>query len=55
LSDTPKEDIDEVRLWAEKKGVEFVQGGWSDKELWFDLPEVFTNFVIEVMHTSVVE
>jgi hypothetical protein len=32
-----------------------IRGGWSEKELWFDLPDVFTNFVIEIMHTSIVE
>lgn len=55
LSDTPKEDIDEIKKWAKTKGVAFKHGGWSDKELWFDFPELFVNFVIEIMHTSVVE
>ena len=55
LSDTPKEDIEEIKQWLDKKGVNFKQGGWSDKELWFDLPDIFINFVIEIMHTSVAE
>ena len=50
LSDAPKEDIEEIKQWSENKGVKFRQGGWSDKELWFDLPDVFINFVIEIMH-----
>ena len=54
LSDTPKEDIEEIKKWAEGKGIEFRQGGWSDKELWFDFPKVFINFVVEIMHTSIV-
>jgi hypothetical protein len=55
ISDTHNEDLEEVRKWAEEKGIEFRQGGWSDKELWFDLPGIFVNFVIEIMHTSVAE
>jgi hypothetical protein len=55
LSDTPKEDIEKIGQWLEDKAVKFRQGGWSDEKLWFDLPDVFINFVIEIMHTSVVE
>ena len=55
LSDTPKEDIEEIKRWLEDRGVKFRQGGWSDKELWFDLPDVFVNFVIEIIHTSIIE
>ena len=55
LSDTPKEDIKEIKQWLEKKDINFKQGGWSDKKLWFDLPDVFINFVIEIMHTSIVK
>ena len=55
LSHSPKEDIENIKQWLNSKNIKFKQGGWSDKELWFDLPDVFTNFVIEIMHTSVVE
>lgn len=55
LSDSPKKDIEEIKQWLEAKNVNFRQGGWSDKELWFDLPDVFINFVIEIMHTSIIE
>jgi len=55
LSESPKEDIDRIEKWAKNKNIQFVRGGWSDKELWFDLPNVFTNFVVEIMHTSIVE
>jgi len=30
-------------------------GQWSERELWIDLPEVFLDFVIEVMDTSVLD
>ena len=55
LSDRPKEDVEKIKQWAKNKDVKFKQGGWSDKELWFDLPDLFVNFVIEIMHTSVVK
>ena len=55
LSDTPKEDIEEIKQWSKDNNIKFRQDGWSDKELWFDLPDVFINFVIEIMHTSIVE
>lgn len=54
LSDSPKEDLDYIKQWCESKKVRFNQGAWSDRELWFDLPDIFVNFVIEIMHTSVV-
>ncbi len=55
LSDSPKEDIKELKEWFESKNIKFRQGSWSDKQLWFDLPDAFTNFVIEIMHSSVAE
>ncbi|MGM5487754.1 MAG: hypothetical protein ACQESG_02285 [Nanobdellota archaeon] len=55
LSDTPGEDIAEIMEWCKRKGINTRQGGWSERELWFDLPDVFVNFVIEIMHSSIVE
>ncbi len=55
ISDNPQEVIDKVEAWAQKKNIRFRQGGWSDKEKYFDLPDIFVNFVIEVMHTSIEE
>ncbi|MBT5023525.1 hypothetical protein HOK51_06950 [Candidatus Woesearchaeota archaeon] len=55
LSNMPKEDIEQIKNWSKNKNVNFRQGEWSDKELWFDLPDVFINFVIEIMHTSIAE
>ena len=52
LSDMPEEDINKIAEWAKTKNIEIVRGGWSEKELWFDFPNLFTNFVIEIMHTS---
>jgi hypothetical protein len=55
ISDTPKEDIQEIKKWCKTQKIRCRDGGWSEKELWFDLPDIFCNFVIEIMHTSVVE
>ncbi|MBI5126745.1 MAG: hypothetical protein HZA80_03215 [Candidatus Taylorbacteria bacterium] len=55
LSDNPQEVISKVEAWANNKNIKFRQGGWSDKEKYFDLPDIFVNFVVEVMHTSIEE
>ena len=55
LSDNPKDDVLEVKSWAKNNNIKFRSGSWSDKELWFDLPDIFLNFVVEIMDRSVVE
>ena len=55
LSDDPRAVLDRVEQWALSKGLAFRRGGWSQRELWFDLQSVFLTFVVEVMHTSVEE
>lgn len=54
LSDDPKKDIAEMRAWIESKGFKCNDGAWSDREFYFDCPDVFVDFVVEIMHTSVV-
>ena len=53
ISDNPEKEIERLKKWIESKDKKFVQGKWSDKEFWFDLPEIFVDFVIEVMNTSI--
>ncbi len=53
ISDNPQEVIDKIKAWAEDKGLKFRDGGWSKIERYFDLPDIFVNFVVEVMHTSI--
>ncbi len=55
LTNDPQKYIKQIKKWAINKNLKFTQGKWSDKELWFDLPDLFVNFVIEIMHTSVVK
>ena len=53
LSDDPQAVLNKVKSWAETKGLRYREGGWSEIERYFDLPDIFTNFVVEVMHTSI--
>ena len=55
LSDNPKKIIQKIEGWAKQNNIAFREGGWSEKERYFDLPEIFVNFVVEVMHTSIEE
>ena len=55
ISDNPTAEIEKVERWSLENGVRFEKGSWKEKELWFDFPEVFVDFVIEVMHISVVQ
>lgn len=55
ISDNPSGVISKAKKWAKNKGCKFTSGGWTDKELFFDLPSIFINSVIEVMHTSITE
>ena len=55
LTNSPQKYLKQIEKWAENKDLRFIQGEWSNKELWLDLPDLFVNFVIEIMHTSVVK
>lgn len=55
ISDQPEEDIARVRDWAESRGLRFAQNAWTDREFYFDLPDLFTDWVVEIMHVSVIE
>lgn len=55
ISDDPQSIITAIKTWADSKGIGFREGGWSERERYFDLPDIFINFVVEVMHTSIEE
>lgn len=55
LSDDPARDVAAIETWAKKQELRIVTGGWSEQERWFDLPEVFGDFVVEIMDRAVVE
>lgn len=55
LSEDPQQAIQQIQSWVESQGKKFIHGSWSQKEHYFDCPDVFVDFVIEIMHTSIVE
>ncbi len=55
LSQNPLKDIHKIQQWLDEKNIKTVTGQWSDKELYLDCPDLFVDFVIEIMHMSVVE
>lgn len=55
ISENPSDIIYKVEQWASNQNIRFTRGKWNEKELYFDLPDLFVDFVIEVMHKSVIE
>ena len=55
ISKNPKQALDEIEKFAEINKIKFVKGSWSDLEFWFDLPEIFVDFVVEVMDRRILE
>ncbi len=54
LSDNPKKVIGEIEIWAQNNNLSFEVGKWSDEMIWFDLSDMFVNFVIEIMDVKVI-
>jgi len=48
-SDKPEEEIVRMSEWFKEKGVKINTGKWGDDERWIDCPDIFLNFVIEVL------
>lgn len=48
-SKNPVEDLKKIRLWFEQQNIIVKTGSWSETELWLDCPEIFINFVIEIL------
>ena len=55
LSDDPQKDLSTITKWIGEQNKKVTVGKWSDKKLYFDCSDVFIDFVIEVMHKSIVE
>lgn len=55
LSDNPKSDIEQIEKWVKQKNINFIKGQWQPEMLWFDLPNIFVNFVVEIMDELVVK
>jgi len=48
----PKKDIKKIENWFSQHNIKTITGQWSETELWIDCPDVFINFVIEVLKTD---
>ena len=48
-SEQPERDITSICGWFKEKDINTKTGKWSDSELWIDCPDIFLNFVIEVL------
>ena len=55
LSEDPQKIVNLIKEWICKQNIKINVGKWSEKELYFDCPEIFIDFVIEIMHKSIVE
>lgn len=54
VSSNPKKELSHIKEVITEMWLSYIQGGRSDKEFYFDCPEVFTDFVVEIMDTSVI-
>ncbi len=55
ISKTPKQDVIRLKKWILHNHVSVTEGSWSGKEFYLDCPDVFLDFVIEIMHSSIAE
>jgi hypothetical protein len=55
LSDTPREDLEELAAWAHERGLKAEVGAYSDREFYLDVPEAFVDFVIEAMRPELAD
>lgn len=52
VSDDPRADRDALVSWCTTNDTKTTVGEWSDHELWIDCPDLFVDFVIEFLHSS---
>ncbi len=55
ISKNPVSDIAEIEKFAKENELVFVKGSWSDQEHWFDMSELFVDFVIEIMDKKILD
>ncbi|MFT4326522.1 MAG: hypothetical protein ACMXYK_03410 [Candidatus Woesearchaeota archaeon] len=48
-STNPQTDLETIQKWFSDQNIITKTGSWSESELWIDCPEVFSNFVIEIL------
>ena len=55
ITDNAEKDIHTIENWLKGKNIRMIKGAWSKNEFWFDLPDIFVNFVIEIMSKSILK
>jgi hypothetical protein len=55
ITETPKEDLEKLVVWAKEKGMEAFVGSYSDREFFMDAPVAFVDFIIEAMRPELAD
>ena len=55
LSETPRQDLEELASWVREHGLKPEVGAYSDQEFYLDVPEAFVDFVIEAMRPELAD
>jgi hypothetical protein len=55
ITDTPRQDLEDLAAWFRTRGLEAAVGAYSDKEFFLDVPAAFIDFVIEAMLPELAE
>ena len=55
LSETPRQDLEELASWARERGLNAEVAAYSDREFYLDVPEAFVDFVIEAMRPELAD
>ena len=55
LSETPREQLEDLAKWAKAHGMKAEIGSYSEREFYLDAPEAFVDFVIEAMTPDLAE
>jgi hypothetical protein len=55
LSETPRQDLEDLANWLETKGLSAHVGAYSDREFYLDVPDALVDFVIEAMRPELAD
>ena len=55
LSETPREDLEELAAWIRERGLKADVAAYSDREFYLDVPEAFVDFVMEAMRPELAD
>jgi hypothetical protein len=55
LSETPRQDLENLASWAHEHGLNAKVAAYSDREFYLDVPEAFVDFVIEAMRPELAD